>query len=97
MAAEVVHRLAIWVAVRRFPSMGGMDSRSLGHDTYICRMQHFVRRYTYVPFRRFLGDVRREFPQRPSTALHITLDSYLRDALQYGIADVVAFLPISQA
>jgi hypothetical protein len=54
MAAEVVDRLAIWVAVRRFPSMGGMDSRSLRHDTYI-RMQHFVRRSINVPFRRFLG------------------------------------------
>jgi hypothetical protein len=34
----------------------------LRSDSYV-RMQHFVRRSTYVPFRRFLGDVRREFIQ----------------------------------
>jgi hypothetical protein len=55
--------------------------RSLRSDTYV-RMQHFVRRTTYVPFRRFWGDVRREFMQRLSAALHGTMGSYLRDALQ---------------
>jgi hypothetical protein len=53
-------------------------------------MQHFVRRSTSVPFRRFMGDVRREFMQRLSAAFHGTLGSYLRDAFQEGSADAVA-------
>jgi hypothetical protein len=60
MAAELVDRLAILVAVRCFPVMGVADSRSLRFDSYV-RMQHFVRRTTSVPFRSFSGDVRREF------------------------------------
>jgi hypothetical protein len=60
-------------------------------------MQHFVRRSTCVPFRRFLGDVRREFMQRLSAALHGTLGSYLSDALQEGSADAVACLPVPRA
>jgi hypothetical protein len=60
-------------------------------------MQQFVHRTTYVPFRRFLGDVRREFMQRLSVALHITLGSYLRDALQEGSADAVACLSVPGA
>jgi hypothetical protein len=43
MAAELVDRLAILVAVRRFPGMGAADSRSLRSGIYV-RMQHFVRR-----------------------------------------------------
>jgi hypothetical protein len=54
MAAELVDCLAVLVAVRRFPSMGDVVSRSLRSDSYV-RMQHFVRRTTYVRFRRFLG------------------------------------------
>jgi hypothetical protein len=54
--------------------MGAADSRSLRSGNYF-RMQHFVRRSTSLPFRRFLGDVRREFMQRLSTALHGTLGS----------------------
>jgi len=80
MAAELVDRVAILVAVRRFFGMGAADSRSLRSGIYV-RMQHFVRRTTCVPFRRFLGNVRREFMQRLSTPLHGTLGSYLRDAL----------------
>jgi hypothetical protein len=57
MVAELVDHLAILVVVRRFPSMGAADSRSSRSDGY-ARMQHFVRRSTYVPFRCFLGDVR---------------------------------------
>jgi hypothetical protein len=57
MAAELVDRLAILVAVRRFRGMGAADSRSLHYDSYV-RMQHFVRRSTFVPFRRVLEDVR---------------------------------------
>jgi hypothetical protein len=53
MAAELVDRMAILVAVRRFPRMGAADSRSLRSATY-ARMQHLVRR-TIVPFRRFWG------------------------------------------
>jgi hypothetical protein len=80
MAAELVDSLAILVAVCRFPGMGADDFRSLRSDHYV-RMQHFVRRSTYVSFRRFGGDVRREFMQRLSAALHGTLGSYLRNAL----------------
>jgi hypothetical protein len=79
MAAELVNRLAILVVVRRFSGMGAADSRSLRYDNYV-RMQHFVRRST-VPFRRFWGDVRREFMQRLYAALHGTMGSYLRAAL----------------
>jgi hypothetical protein len=91
MAAELVDRLAILVAVRRFLGMGVADSRSLCSNIYV-RMQHFVRRTICVPFRRFLGDVRREFMRRLYAALHGTLGSYLRDALQEGSVDAVACL-----
>jgi hypothetical protein len=80
--------LNILVAVRRFPGMGAVDSRSLRSGTYV-RIQHFARRTTSVPFRRFLGDVRREFMQRLSVALHGTLGSYVRDALQEGSDDML--------
>jgi hypothetical protein len=49
MAADMVDRMAVLVAVCRFPGMGADDSRSLRSNSYI-RMQHFVRRTTYVPF-----------------------------------------------
>jgi hypothetical protein len=49
MAAELVDRLAILVAMRRFLGMGAMDSRSLRSDSYV-RLQHFVRRFTFVFF-----------------------------------------------
>jgi hypothetical protein len=48
MAIELVDRLAILVAVRRFLGMDIADSRSLRSDNYI-PMQHFVRLYAYVP------------------------------------------------
>jgi hypothetical protein len=63
MATELFNRLAILVVVRRFHGMGAPDSRSLRCDNYI-RMQYFVRRNTFVPFRRFWGDARHEFMQR---------------------------------
>jgi hypothetical protein len=72
MADELVDRMAILVAVRRFPCMRVVDSHSLRSHSYV-RMQHFVRRTTYVLFRRLLGDVRREFMHRLYTALHGTL------------------------
>jgi hypothetical protein len=66
----------ILVVVRRFPSMGAADSRSLRSDSYV-RMQDFVRRSTCVPFRLFWGDVRREFMQSLSAALHGTISATL--------------------
>jgi hypothetical protein len=51
-----------------------------------------VRWSTYVPFRRFLGDVCLEFMQRLYAALHDNLRSYLRDALHEGSVDVVVCL-----
>jgi hypothetical protein len=96
MAAELVDRLAILVALRRFLGMGAVDSRSLRSDSYV-RMQHFVRRSTYALFRRFLEDVRREFMQRLFAALHGTLGSYLRDAFQEGSVGVVACLHVPRA
>jgi hypothetical protein len=71
--------------------MGASDSHSFRYDSYV-RMRHFVCRSTYVPFRRLLGDVRREFMQRLSAALHCTLGFYLRDALHEGNVNVVACL-----
>jgi hypothetical protein len=59
-AVELVDRLAILVAVRHFPGMGATDSLSQHSRIYV-REHHFVRRFTYAPFRRFLGDVRRKF------------------------------------
>jgi hypothetical protein len=57
-------------------------------------MQHFVRRPTFVPFRRPGGDAWREVMQRIFAALHGTLGSYLRDALQEGSVDDVAYLHV---
>jgi hypothetical protein len=96
MVAELVDRLAILVVVRRFHGMGAADSCSLCSDSCV-RMQHFVRRSTSVPFGRFLGDVRHEFMQSLSAALHGTMGSYLRDDFQEGSADAVARLPVPRA
>jgi hypothetical protein len=96
MAAGLVDRLTILVAVSRFPGMGVAGPRSLRSDSYF-RIQHFVCRTTYVPFRRFLEDVHREFSQSVSAALHGTLGSYLRDALQESSADDVACLSVPRA
>jgi hypothetical protein len=57
-------------------------------------MQHFVRQTAFVPFRLFLGDVRRELMQRLYVTLHGTLGFYLRDALQEGSVVVVACLHV---
>jgi hypothetical protein len=94
----MVYRLAISVAVSRFPGMGATDFRSLSLDSYV-RMQHFALRSTYVPFLRFLGDVRQGFMQRLSAALHGTSGSYFRDALWRleGGANVVACLHVPRA
>jgi hypothetical protein len=47
-------RLEILEAVGRFHGMVVVDSRSLRSNSYV-RMQHFDRRTTFVPFRRFWG------------------------------------------
>jgi hypothetical protein len=96
MAAELVDRLAILVVVRRFPGMGVPGSRSLPFDSSV-RMHHFVRRNTYVPFRRFLGDVRREFMQRLYASLIGTMGSYLRDGFPEGSAIAVACILVPRA
>jgi hypothetical protein len=75
--------------------MGVADSRSLRSDTYV-RIQHFVRRTTSVHFRSFSGDMRRKFMQRLCAALHGILGSHVRDALQEGSADAVAYLHIAR-
>jgi hypothetical protein len=46
--------------------------------------------YPFLNLKRREFDVRREFRQRLSTALH---GSYLRNAFQEGSADVVAYMP----
>jgi hypothetical protein len=94
MADDIVDRLAMMVAFRRFTSIGAADSRSLRLENYP-RME-FVRRYTYVdyvPFRQFLGDVSREFMRRLSVVLHGKLGFYLHDALQEVSVATVARLP----
>jgi hypothetical protein len=96
MAANLADRLAILVAFCRFLGMGTADSRSLRSGSSI-RMQHFVRRTTYVHILRFWGDMRREFMQRLFATLHGALGSYLRDALLEGIDDVVACLLVPRA
>jgi hypothetical protein len=63
MVGELFDRSAILVVVRGFHGMGAADSRSFRFDSYV-RMQHFVRRSTFVSFRRFWGDGRRKFMQR---------------------------------
>jgi hypothetical protein len=56
MTAKLVDRMAFMMAgVRRFPGMSAADSRSLRSCSYV-RIKHFVRRSTYVPFRRVWGD-----------------------------------------
>jgi hypothetical protein len=80
--------MAISVATRHFLGIVAADSRSLPSHNYV-RMQRFVRRSTYVPFRRFLGDVRREFMQGLLPTLYGTTGSYLRDASQEGNVDTV--------
>jgi hypothetical protein len=77
--------------------MGAADSRSLRSESY-ARMKDFIRRFTYIPFRRFLGDVRREFMHRLFVVFHGALGSYLREALLHeGGVDVVVCLPAPRA
>jgi hypothetical protein len=46
--------VALLVAVRRFLGMGVDDYRPFGFDNYV-GMKHFVRRTTFLSFRRFWG------------------------------------------
>jgi hypothetical protein len=96
MAVDLVDRLAILVEIRRFPIRCAPDSRSLRSES-CARMNELVRRSTYVPFRRLLVDVHREFMQRLLVVLHGTMGSYLRDALQEGGAVAVACPPTPRA
>jgi hypothetical protein len=100
LAGELVDRLAILVAVRRFPGMGAASSRNL----VLCAMAFITvcnisldYLCSFSAFWAFGGYVRREFMQRLSVALHGTLGSYPRDALQEGSADAVACLPVPRA
>jgi hypothetical protein len=54
LADELVGRMAILVAIRRFPGVGVADFRSLRFDSYV-RLQHFVHPFTFVPLLQFLG------------------------------------------
>jgi hypothetical protein len=68
--------------------LGAANSRSLRSESY-ARIKELEQQFTSIPFRRFLGDVRREcIIQRCCAVLHGTLDSYLRDALHMGGANV---------
>jgi hypothetical protein len=59
MADELVDRLAILVAFRRFHGMGAVDSRYLRLTIMsVCNISFVELLTTYVPFRRFWGDVR---------------------------------------
>jgi hypothetical protein len=97
MAAELVDRLAILVAVRRFRGMGAIDSRLLRANGYVC-MQHFVRRTTLFLFGVF-GEMCGESSCNVFLKLFMVLwvPIYLRDALHAGSADVVACLPVPRA
>jgi hypothetical protein len=57
-------------------------------------MKEFVQRSASFPFRRFIGDVRREFMERASVGLHDAWCSCLRDALLHegGAIAVVRLL-----
>jgi hypothetical protein len=85
MAAELVDRLAILVAVRRFPGMGAADSRSLCSENYV-RMQHFVRSSNYFySFSAFFGGcATRVHATSFCCSSYGTLGSCLRDALKEG-------------
>jgi hypothetical protein len=89
----LLRRLILFIAWSfwwQFPVSQAWVRRTLA-ESY-ARIKEFVRRSTYIPFRRFIGYVRRESMQRLSMVLHGTLGSYLRDALHEGGAADVANL-----
>jgi hypothetical protein len=85
MTHELVDRLAILVAARRFRGMGVANYRLLRYDSCV-RTEHFVRRST-ISFRRFWGDVRREVMQRVFIVVlhHGILGSYLREVCRRAV------------
>jgi hypothetical protein len=89
-AVDIAKSLHLIIFYYYFGLIGLLDSSYSSPATLalvevaIARMKEFVRRSTYVPFRRSLGDVRREFIHRLSSVLHGTLGSYLRNALHDG-------------
>jgi hypothetical protein len=89
---EFADRLAIWMGVQHFPSLGAADSRSLKVERYT-RMKEFARRSTFFPFRRFLSrDACLEFMQRLFVVPHGALGPCLRFALHEGGASAIACL-----
>jgi hypothetical protein len=70
--------------------MGAADSRSLRSNNYVLMIE-FAHRSTYVPFRCFLDDVRREFMRHLPLTVHGTLDPKLQKALHEGNTHVVAY------
>jgi hypothetical protein len=96
MAGELVDRLTIMVAVRRFLGTGDVPSRTLRSDND-AHMKAFVCCSAFGPFRRFHGDWRREFMQRLLTGPYGTLGSCLRDNFQEESVDAVAYLPVPRA
>jgi hypothetical protein len=81
MVVELVDRLAILLVVHRFPGMCADDSRSL-RSGMLCPYATFCSSIYLCSVSAFFGDVRRELMQRLFAALHGTLGSYFRDALQ---------------
>jgi hypothetical protein len=75
--------------------MGVVDFRTSPSDNYVRMKEIVIRRSTFVPFRRVLGDIRREFMQILSVVPHGTVGSYLRGALQKDSADAVACLRVT--
>jgi hypothetical protein len=66
----------------------------VGSTTHSLTYARVIITYLAIPFRCFLGDVRRECMQRLSPALHSTMGSYLCDAFQEGSADAAACLHV---
>jgi hypothetical protein len=55
MAVDLVDRLAILMATRRFSSMGAADSRSLRYESYAPMMKEFYGGLHMFPSVHFLG------------------------------------------
>jgi MoxR-like ATPase len=99
MAAEFADRMAILVAIRRFPGKGAADSRSSRIDNYV-RMQHLVR--LSVELLMFLSAFLGGYAARIHATSLCCSSCYLgflspRQEIQEGSADVVACLPVPHA
>jgi hypothetical protein len=62
MMAALVDSMTILMAVRRFPSIGAADSRSLQFHNYF-RIQHFNRRSIVFPYGRRPPSAQRRRPR----------------------------------